>query len=64
MIHAGIHPAWLDGAEPAKYVAVIDRACAAAWECLSRGEHHELGRGVSRSGDQRIGGINWLTRMN
>ena len=29
--------------------------------CLNRGEHHGLlGRGVSRSGDQRIGGICWM----
>src|ERR1019366_569963 len=59
--HAGIHPTWLEGAELGKYREFIDRACADAWPCLNRGEHHFLlGRGVSRSGDQRIGGINWM----
>ena len=59
--HAGIHRVWLDGAEPGRYREIIDRACADAWTCLNRGEHHVLlGRGVSRSGDQKIGGINWM----
>src|ERR1019366_7343651 len=51
----------LAGAELGKYREFIDRACADAWTCLNRGEpHFLLGRGVSRSGDQRIGGINWM----
>jgi hypothetical protein len=59
--HAGVHPVWLEGAEPGKYREFIDRACADAWTCLNRGEQHFLlGRGVSRSGDQRIGGICWM----
>jgi len=59
--HAGVHPVWLDGGEPGKHREFIDRACADAWACLNRGEHHFLlGRGVSRSGDQRIGGICWM----
>ena len=29
--HAGIHPVWLEGAEPGKYRGFIDRACADAW---------------------------------
>src|ERR1035437_6558646 len=59
--HAGVHTVWLEGAEPGKYREFITRACADAWTCLDRGEHHFLlGRGVSRSGDQRIGGINWM----
>src|ERR1039458_1560469 len=59
--HAGIHPVWLAGAEPGRHREFIDRACADAWTCLNRGEHHFLlGRGVSRSGDQRIGGICWM----
>src|ERR1019366_3686901 len=59
--HAGIHSVWLEGVEPGKYREFIDRACADAWTCLNRGEHHFLlGRGVSRSGDQRIGGICWM----
>jgi hypothetical protein len=59
--HAGVHPVWLEGGEPGKYREFIDRACADAWTCLNRGEQHFLlGRGVSRSGDQRIGGICWM----
>jgi len=59
--HAGLHPAWLERAEPGRYRELIDRLCANAWDCLNRGEHHFLlGRGLSRSGDQNIGGINWL----
>ena len=59
--HAGVHPCWLGDAEPEAYRELIDRACADAWTCLNRGEHHFLlGRGISRSGDQRTGGINWM----
>jgi len=59
--HSGFHPAWLEGAELGRYRELIDRLGAKAWDCLNRGEHHFLlGRGVSRSGDQKIGGINWL----
>jgi len=59
--HAGFHPAWLVNVEPGRYRELIDRACAKAWDCLNRGEHHFLlGRGLSRSADQNIGGINWL----
>lgn len=59
--HAGIHPTWLEGAEPESYRDTIDRLCANAWGCLNRREHHALlGRGESRSGDQEVGGINWL----
>jgi hypothetical protein len=59
--HTGIHPAWLEGVEPGKYREFIDRACVDALICLNRGEPHVLlGRGASRSGHQKIGGINWM----
>ena len=59
--HAGPHPCWLEGKEPGQYRAPIDKLCADAWDCLNRGEHHFLlGRGLSRSGDQKVGGINWM----
>ena len=59
--HAGLHPCWLEGTEPGRYREFIDKLCADAWDSLNRGEHHFLlGRGLSRSGDQKIGGINWL----
>jgi hypothetical protein len=59
--HAGFHPAWLEGVAPDQYRDFIDKLCGDAGDSLNRGEHHFLlGRGVSRSGDQAIGGINWL----
>ncbi len=59
--HAGLNPARLERIEPNEYRRTIDHLCADAWINLNRGEHHALlGRGVSRSGDQSIGGINWL----
>jgi metallophosphoesterase superfamily enzyme len=59
--HAGIHPAWLKYTEPDDYRAHIDKICGDAWTRLNRGEHHFLlGCGASRSGDQKVGGINWM----
>jgi len=59
--HAGLHSCWLECVEANEYHSFIDAACADAWNCFNRGEHHFfLGRGVSRSDDQSIGGINWL----
>jgi hypothetical protein len=59
--HAGLHPVWLENVDPNKYQVFIDRICGDVWNCLNRGEHHFLlGRGVSRSGDQAVGGLNWM----
>jgi hypothetical protein len=59
--HAGFHAAWLSDTAPALYRARIDNLCANAWASLLRGEEHPLlGRGASRSGDQEIGGLNWM----
>lgn len=59
--HAGLHPVWLENVPPGGYRECIDKICADAWNCLNRGDHHLLlGRGASRSGDQMIGGINWM----
>lgn len=59
--HAGFHSTWLTTTEPENYRDRIDRLCNEAWNCLNRGEHHYLlGCGLSRSGDQGIGGVNWL----
>lgn len=59
--HAGFHESWLANVEPHQCREHIDRLCADAWRCLNRGEQHFLlGRGLSRSGDQKIGGINWM----
>jgi hypothetical protein len=55
--HAGLHPCWLEGAEPGNHREFIDKLSADAWDSLNRGEHHFL---LSRSGDQNIGGINWM----
>ena len=59
--HAGLHRCLLEGKESGQYREFINKLCADAWNCLNRGEHHFLlGRGFSRSGDQKIGGINWM----
>ena len=59
--HAGIHLTWLKYTEPDNYQAHIDKICADAWDRLNRGEHHFLlGCGASRSGDQEVGGLNWM----
>jgi hypothetical protein len=59
--HAGLHTFWLENVQLSKYREFIDTICADAWDCLNRGEHHFLlGSGVSRSGDQSVGGLNWM----
>ena len=59
--HAGFHPVWLKDVPPEQYRARIDALCAEAWDSLLRGEHHSLlGCGVSRFGEQEIGGLTWM----
>ncbi len=61
LTHAGFHLSWLADTQPELYRAGIDKLCADAWASLVRGEQHFLlGRGASRSGDQGIGGLNWM----
>jgi len=59
--HAGLHSCWLECVEANEYHSFIDAPAPMLGTVSNRGEHHFfLGRGVSRSDDQSIGGINWL----
>jgi hypothetical protein len=60
--HAGVHPVWLDGGEPCK-PGSSSTGPAQTPGHVSTGANTTyflLGRGVSRSGDQRMGGICWM----